>query len=40
MAIVDRVGLERRACECYRRIRLHAQRVLPSSPAPGGPCLS
>jgi CRP-like cAMP-binding protein len=40
LTILDRTGLERRACECYRRIRLHADRVLPPSPAADGPCLS
>ena len=40
MMVIDRPGLERRACECYHRIRVHAERVLPASPAPNGPCLS
>jgi CRP-like cAMP-binding protein len=38
MIIVDRAGLERRACECYGLIRGHAERVLPASPAVNGPC--
>jgi CRP-like cAMP-binding protein len=38
ITIVDRAGLERRACECYRRVRGHAERVLPPSPAENGPC--
>jgi CRP-like cAMP-binding protein len=39
LSILDRDGLERRACECYRRVRAHARRVLPVSPAPDGPCV-
>jgi len=40
MTIVDRPGLERRACECYHRVRDHAAQVLPPSPAADGPCIS
>lgn len=39
MHVLDRRGLERRACECYGRVRVHAERVLPPSPAEGGPCV-
>ena len=39
LVIVDRAGLEARACECYRRVRAHAEKVLPASPAPDGPCV-
>ena len=35
--IVDRAGLERRACECYRAIRSYFEKVAPD-PAPDGPC--
>jgi CRP-like cAMP-binding protein len=38
MVIVDRPGLERRACECYQRVRDHCVHVLPPSPAEDGPC--
>lgn len=38
MTIVDRLGLERRACECYHAVRRHADRVLPASPNEDGPC--
>lgn len=38
VTILDREGLERRACECYARVRDHARQVLPSSPAEDGPC--
>ena len=38
--IIDRPGLERRACECYRVIRRHAEAVLPPSPAEDGPCVN
>jgi CRP-like cAMP-binding protein len=37
MQVLDRRGLERRACECYRRVSAHNRRVLPS-PAEDGPC--
>ena len=39
MVILDRAGLERRACECYHRVRRHAEKVLPESPAEDGPCI-
>ena len=38
MLILDRPGLERRACECYRRVCTHTELVLPPSPAEDGPC--
>lgn len=38
IAIVDRAGLEARACECYRLVRRHAEAVLPDGPAEDGPC--
>lgn len=40
IAICDRRALESRACECYRRVRDHAKRVLPVAPAQDGPCVS
>jgi hypothetical protein len=39
MRVLNREGLERRACECYGRVREHADHVLPASPAEDGPCL-
>jgi CRP-like cAMP-binding protein len=39
MTILDRPGLEHRACECYRAVRRHAEKVLPASPAEDGPCI-
>jgi CRP-like cAMP-binding protein len=38
MRVIDREGLEQRACECYRRVRDHKEKVLPPSPAADGPC--
>ena len=38
LVVLDRAGLERRACECYRHVCAHTQRVLPPSPAEDGPC--
>lgn len=38
MMILDRAGLERRACECYGRVKAHCAHVLPPSPAENGPC--
>jgi CRP-like cAMP-binding protein len=35
--ILDRGGLEHRACECYRAIRSYFEMVAPD-PAPDGPC--
>lgn len=40
MVIVDRAGLQRRACECYARVRAHCEQVLPPSPAENGPCVN
>ncbi|OYX33094.1 MAG: Crp/Fnr family transcriptional regulator, partial [Caulobacterales bacterium 32-69-10] len=40
MVIVNRPGLERRACECYGRVRAHSEQILPPSPAGDGPCAS
>ena len=37
ITVVDRKGLEHRACECYHRVRAHAERTLPA-PAENGPC--
>jgi CRP-like cAMP-binding protein len=37
VTITDRAGLERRACECYRLVGLHAKAVLPET-AEDGPC--
>jgi CRP-like cAMP-binding protein len=39
VTIVDRPGLEGRACECYHVVRRHAEAVLPESPAEDGPCI-
>lgn len=38
ITILDREGLEARACECYARVMAHARTVLPPSPAEDGPC--
>jgi CRP-like cAMP-binding protein len=38
VTILDRAGLEARACECYGRVQDHARKVLPPSPAEDGPC--
>ncbi|HTK34270.1 MAG TPA: Crp/Fnr family transcriptional regulator [Caulobacteraceae bacterium] len=38
MRVIDRRGLERRACECYRRVCIHNDRILPTTPAVDGPC--
>jgi hypothetical protein len=38
VTIVDRAGLERRACECYGLVKRHAEAVLPDAPAEDGPC--
>jgi CRP-like cAMP-binding protein len=40
ISILDRAGLERRACECYRAVQRHAEHVLPESPAENGPCIA
>jgi hypothetical protein len=39
MVILDRPGLERRACECYHAVRRHSEKVLPETPAEDGPCI-
>lgn len=36
--VLDRPGLERRACECYQAVRRHAEEVLPET-ADDGPCI-
>jgi len=40
VTITDRDALMRRSCECYERLRGHIARVLPTTPAPDGPCLN